>query len=108
MSQELDGAAQHARVTLCPFASSQNLPRLPNRLSCCNRLDGRAILAEARQEQSCRAVLSVVTRITALLLPALTDHPAGLVRVELEGKRAGDAISFNGTELVLRKEADDV
>jgi len=83
-------------------------PRLPNRLSCCHRLDGRAILAEARQEQSCRAVLSVVTRVTALLLPALTDHPAGLVRVELEGKRAGDAISFNGRELVLRKEADDV
>jgi len=53
-------------------------------------------------------VLSVVTRVTALLLPALTDHPAGLVRVELEGKRAGDAISFNGRELVLRKEADDV
>src|SRR6266702_1718413 len=25
--------------------------------------------------------LSVVTRVTALLLPALTDHPAGLVRV---------------------------
>ena len=25
--------------------------------------------------------LSVVTRVTALLLPALTDHPTGLVRV---------------------------
>ena len=81
----------------------KNYPRLPNRLSCCHRLDGRAILAEARQEQSCRAVLSVVTRVTALLLPALTDHPAGLVRVELEGKRAGDAISFNGRELVIEE-----
>ena len=47
--------------------------------------------------------LSVVTRVTALLLPALTDHPAGLVRVELEGKRAGDAISFNGRELVIEE-----
>jgi hypothetical protein len=46
-------------------------------------------------------VLSVVTRVTALLLPALTDHPAGLVRVE----RAGDAISFNGRELVIEEVA---
>jgi hypothetical protein len=50
-------------------------------------------------------VLSVVTRVTALLLPALTDHPTGLVRVELEGKRAGDAISFNGRELVIEEVA---
>ena len=103
MSQELDRAAQHARVTPCPLLHHKIHPRLPNRLSCCYHLDGRAILAEARQEQSCRAVLSVVTRVTALLLPALTDHPAGLVRVELEGKRAGDAISFNGRELVIEE-----
>ena len=50
-------------------------------------------------------MLSVVTRVTALLLPALTDHPAGLVRVELVGKRAGDAISFNGRELVIEEVA---
>jgi hypothetical protein len=45
----------------------------------------------------------VVTRVTALLLPALTDHPTGLVQVELEGKCAGDAISFNGRELVIEE-----
>jgi hypothetical protein len=36
---------------------------------------------------------------------ALTDHPTGLVRVELEGKCAGDAISFNGRELVIEEVA---
>jgi hypothetical protein len=46
--------AQHAGVTPCPFASSQNLST-PTQ-SCCHRLDGRANSAEARQEQSCRAV----------------------------------------------------
>ena len=49
--------------------------------------------------------LSVVTRVTTLLLPALTDHPTGLARVELEGKHAGDAISFNGRELVIEEVA---
>ena len=49
--------------------------------------------------------LSVVSGVAALLLAALTDHPTGLVRVELEGKRAGDAISFNGRELVIEEVA---
>ena len=42
--------------------------------------------------------LSVVTRVTALLLPALTDHPAGLVRVELE---AGHHRKHSATGLLL-------
>ena len=56
-------------------------PHLPNRLSCCHRLDGRAILLKLGKSSPVALWLSVVTRVTPLMLPALTDYPTGLVRV---------------------------
>ena len=41
--------------------------------------------------------LSVATRITTLLLPALTDHPTGLVRVILWADRALGVVSITAS-----------
>ena len=77
-------------------------PHLPNRLSCCHRLDGRTIPAEARQEHSYGAVAFGGDPRHRHCCCRLTDHPTRLVRVirywlHLWADRASGVVSITAS-----------